>query len=131
MFCLEYQEDLNLDILVFNKPSIDIFKNYYIFENLLRHLSNPVLSSDLSEAIRTEYKLIKKKNKKNNRDSYLFILTDGLSCKSNEKKINLYLNYCQNLGIKIIVIGLGIYPYRAQMFFDTFIYSVNHYRRWV
>ena len=111
------------DILLFDKPSTTIFKNYAIFEKLLILLSNPLLNSDLSEAIKVVYKL--KKKKKNNRDSYLFILTDGLSFRNTERKINDFSKLCQNIGIKIYVIGLGIYPYRAQISFDTFIYSVN------
>ena len=111
------------DILIYDKPSITIFKNYSIFEQLLKLLSNPVLNTDLSKAIKVIYEL--KKKKKNEADSYLLILTDGLSYKSKENKINKFFNLCQNLGIKIFVIGLGIYPYRAKEYFDNFIYSVN------
>jgi len=111
------------DILLYDKPSITLFKNYSIFEKLLTLLSNPVLNSDLSKAINVVYEL--KKKKKSITDSYLFILTDGLSYKNKEKKIVYFSNLCQNIGIKIYIIGLGIFPYRAQESFDTFIYSVN------
>ena len=120
---LTSNEGNNPDILLFDKPSITIFKNYSIFEKLLILLSNPILNSDLAESIRVVYNL--KKKKKSITDSYLLILTDGLSYKNDEQKINYFSNLCQNIGIKIYVIGLGIYPYRAQQFFDTFIYSVN------
>lgn len=76
------------DILLFDKPSTIIFKNYAIFEKLLKLLSNPVLNSDLSEAIKVVYEL--KKKKKSNRDSYLFILTDGLSYRNTKKKNKLF-----------------------------------------
>ena len=111
------------NIVLFDKPSILVFKNYSIFERLLTLLSNPVLNTDLSKAINLAYEL--KKKKKNNRDSYLFILTDGLSHKHNEQKIFYYSDLCQNSGIKIFGIGLGIYPYMAQRLFNTLIYSVN------
>ena len=72
------------DIILFDKPSISIFKNYSIFEHLLSLISNPSLNTDLSEALKVVYEL--KRMKKNNRESYLFILTDGLSSKNYEKK---------------------------------------------
>ena len=111
------------DILLFDKPSITIFKNYSIFEKLLTLLSNPVLTTDLSEAMNVVYEL--KKKKRNDRDSYLFVLTDGLSCKGNEQEIDYFSSLCQNIGIKIFGIGLGIFPYCVKSYFDIFIYSVN------
>ena len=111
------------EILLFDKPSATIFKNYFIFEKLLTLISNPVSNTDLSESIRVVYQL--KKKKRNNRDSYLFILTDGFFCKNYEIKINYFFNLCQNIGIKIFGIGIGIFSYKAQYLFDTFIYSVN------
>ena len=86
-------------------------------------MSNPISNSDLSKAIKNVYDL--KKMKKNDRESYLFVLTDGLSHKSYENKINYFSKLCQNAGIKLYGIGLGIYPYKAKDFFETFIYSVN------
>jgi hypothetical protein len=111
------------NVVIFNKPSTIIFKEDAIFEKLLKLLSNPILDSDLSEAIKTVYDL--KKKKKNDRESYLFILTDGLLHKQFKKKINYYINKCQNIGIKVFGIGLGVYPYNAKELFETFIYSVN------
>ena len=110
-------------ILLFDKPSVTIFKKYSLFERLLKLISDPYLNTDLFEAIKLAYEL--KRKKKNDRDSYLFILTDGLSHKNNEQKILDYSDLCQKIGIKIFGIGLGIYPYRAQGLFNTFIYSVN------
>ena len=113
------------DILLFDKPSVTIFKNYSILEKLLTFINNPILNTDLSGAIRIVYEL--KRMKKNDRDSYLFILTDGLSYRNNEEriKINYFSQLCQNIGIKIFGIGIGIFPFRAKDLFDTFIYSVN------
>ena len=113
----------NLNILVFDKPSITIFKNDAIFEKLLILLSNPIANTDLSKSIQAIYDL--KKMKKTERESYLFILTDGLPHKYNEKKINFYIKLCQNIGIKVFGIGLGIYPLNAKEIFESFIYSVN------
>ena len=111
------------DILLYDKPSITIFQNYAILEEMLKLLSNPKINTDLSKAIQAVYQL--KKKKRNMRDTYLFILTDGLSYNTNEKKINNYLNLCMKIGIKINIIGLGIYPSRAKYFLDSFIYSAN------
>ena len=108
------------NILVFDKPSNKI---YYIFEKLLTILINPILKPDLSEAIKVVYEL--KKKKRNDRDSYLFILTDGLSHMNEEQSIKYFSYLCENLGIKIFAIGIGIFPYQAQKLFDTFIYSAN------
>ena len=111
------------DILLYDKPSITIFKNYSIFEKMLKLLCYPLLNTDLSKAIQAIYNL-KKKNR-NMKDTYLFILTDGFSYKENEQKINNYLDLCLKIGIKINIIGLGIFPYRATEFLDILIYSAN------
>ena len=111
------------NILLFDKPSVSIFKNETLFEELLKFLSNPVFNTDLSAALKIVYEL--KKMKRNDRDSYLFILTDGLCHKNEEQKIIYFSNLCQNLGIKIFGIGIGIFPYKAQYLFDTFIYAAN------
>ena len=110
-------------ILYFDKPSVMLYKNLSIFEYLLTLISNPVLTTDLSEAIKTVYEL--KRKRRNDRDSYLFILTDGLSHNNDKQNINNYPELCKNLGIKIFGIGLGLFPYRAQELFDTFIFSSN------
>ena len=70
-------------ILIFDKPSINIFRDDAIFEKFLILISNPIFDSNLSEAIKTAYNL--KKKKKGDRESYLFILTDGLLHKNSEK----------------------------------------------
>ena len=110
-------------ILLFDKPSITIFKDNTSFKELLLLLSNPIINPDLGKAIETAY--ILKKKKRNERESYLFILTDGLLHKKNEENISLYINQCQIIGMRVIGIGLGIYPYKAQKLFKTFIYSTN------
>ena len=111
-FDLIITDSENINILVFDKPSATIFKNDALFEKLLILLSNPISNPDLSKSIKAVYDL--KKMKKTERESYLFILTDGLSHKYNEKKINFYTKLCQNIGIKVFGIGLGIYPFNAK-----------------
>ena len=111
------------NILIFNKPSVTIFKNDAIYHELLSLLSNPINNPDLIKAIKTTYNL-KSKNKID-KESYIFILTDGLLHKKNEKEINLYLNLIQLLGIKVFGIGLGLYPYKAKELFKTLIYTPN------
>ena len=66
-----------------------------------------------------------KKMKKYERESYLFVLIDGLSHKRQEEDIKYYSNQCQLIGMRVFGIGLGIYPYKMKEFFDTFIYSIN------
>ena len=104
-------------------PSVTIFKNDLIFEKLLKLISNPISNSDLSKSIKIVYDL--KKMKRCERESYLFILTDGLSHKYNEKKINYFSKLCQNIGIKVFCIGIGVYPFNAKEIFENFIYSEN------
>ena len=113
----------NSNILIFNKPSITIFKNDSIFEKLLKLLSNPIINTDLGKAIKISFEL--KRMKKKEKESYLFILTDGLLHKKNEENINFYLNQCKKNGIRVFGIGLGIYPYKAQELFESFIYTEN------
>ena len=120
---LTTKEEYQPNILLFDKPSVSIFKNETVFEELLKYLSNPVFNTDLSAALKIVYEL--KKMRRNDRDSYLFILTDGLCHKKNEQKIIYFSNLCQNLGIKIFGVGIGIFPYKAQNLFDTFIYAAN------
>ena len=110
-------------ILLFDKPSIKIFKDDSIFEKLLILLSNPLFKTDLSKAIETSFNL--KKKKKYEKESYLFILTDGLMHKKKEEDINNYLNQCQLIGMRTFGIGLGRFPCKAKELFETFIYSVN------
>ena len=64
------------NILLFDKPYVTIFKNESIFEELLKLINNPTFNSDLAKAIKIVYEL--KKMKRNDRDSYIFILTDVL-----------------------------------------------------
>ena len=66
-----------------------------------------------------------KKMKKYERESYLFVLIDGLSHKRQEEDTKYYSNQCQLIGMRVFGIGLGIYPYKMKEFFDTFIYSIN------
>lgn len=117
----DFNEESN--ILIFNKPSFTIFRDENIFEKLLSLISNPKSNTDLAKAIQTAFEL--RKSKYYDKESYLFILTDGLLHKKYEEKINFYLNQCQLNGIKVLGIGLGIYPYKAKEIFNTFLYTNN------
>ena len=110
-------------ILVFDKSSILIFKDVIIFQYLLKLLSNPIFNTDLADSIHAALEI--KKMKKYERESYLFVLIDGLSHKRQEEDIKYYSNQCQLIGMRVFGIGLGIYPYKMKEFFDTFIYSIN------
>ena len=121
IFTGEYKRSPN--VILYNMPSVTIFKDDTLFEQILKHLSNPILTTDLAQAIKAVYNL--KKKKRNDRESYLFVLTDGLSHIKDENKINYFSQKCKSIGIKIFGIGLGIYPYKTKDLFETFIYSVN------
>ena len=54
----------NSNILIFNKPSITIFKNDSIFEKLLKLLSNPIINTDLGKAIKISFELKRMKKKR-------------------------------------------------------------------
>jgi len=110
-------------ILIFNKPSVTIFKDEGIYAKLLLLICNPKLNTDLAKAIKTSYEL--RKLKKYEKESYLFILTDGLLHEKYEENINLYSNQCQMIGMRVCGIGLGIYPYKAKELFTTFLYAIN------
>ena len=110
-------------ILIFNKPSVTIFKDEGIFEKLLLLISNPNFNTDLGKAIETAFKL--RHLKKYEKESYLFVLTDGLLHKKYEENINSYSNQCQMIGMRVYGIGLGIYPYKAKELFSTFLYAIN------
>ena len=121
IFTEEYKKDPK--IILYNKPSVLIFKEDDIFNQILKYLSNPSINTDLGKAIKAVHDI--KKIKRNDRESYLFVLTDGLSHVKDEKNINYFSKKCKNIGIKIFGIGLGIFPYKAKDLFETFIYSVN------
>ena len=109
-------------ILIFDKSSILIFKDDAIYEKLLKLLSNPIFNSDLADSIHLAYELRRKKYEK---ESYLFILSDGLSHNNKKDEIIYYSNLCQSNGIRVFGIGLGVFPYKMQELFGVFIYSVN------
>ena len=113
----------NPNIILYNMPSVNIFKDDSLFEQILKYLSNPILNTDLTQAIKAVYKL--KKKKRNDKENYIFVLTDGLSHIKDEKKIFYFSKKSKSLGIKIFGIGLGIFPYKTKDLFETFIYSVN------
>ena len=117
------KENENPYILLFDNPSINIFKNNSLFEQAIIILSNPILNTNLPNAIKSAYDL--KKMKKTDKESYLFILTDGLYHKHYENEIVFTSKLCEKIGMKVFGIGLGIYPYKAKELFETFIYSEN------
>ena len=121
IFTGEYKRLPN--IILYNMPSVTIFKEDGLFELILKYLSNPILNTDLSQAIKAVYNL--KKVKRNDRETYLFVLTDGLSHKKDENKINYFSKLCKSIGIKIFGIGIGIFPYKTKDLFENLIYSLN------
>ena len=110
-------------VLIFDKPSILIFKDDASYEKLLKLLSNPIFNSNLADSINLAYEL--KRRKKYEKESYLFILSDGLSHNNKKDEIIYFSNLCQSNGIRVFGIGLGVFPYKMKELFGVFIYSIN------
>ena len=89
IFTEEYKKDPK--IILYNKPSVLIFKEDDIFNQILKYLSNPSINTDLGKAIKAVHDI--KKIKRNDRESYLFVLTDGLSHVKDEKDVNYFSKY--------------------------------------
>ena len=77
----------NQYILVLDKSSILIFKDVIVFQYLLKLLSNQIFNTDLADSIHAVLEI--KKMKKYERESYLFVLIDGLSHKVKKKILNI------------------------------------------
>ena len=58
----------NPNFLLYNKPSVTIFKEDDIFNKILKYLSNPLINTDLAKAMRAVYNI--KKIKRTDRESY-------------------------------------------------------------
>ena len=116
----------NKPIILVNDKQANIAlssNNINLWNNLLNILSTPQITPDLGSAIHTAYDL--KRLKPNEKENYLFILTDGLYKENEIKRIKYFIDQCIDLRMKIYGIGIGIYPYNAKNIFDNFIYAQN------
>ena len=81
--------------------------------------------ADLLSAIKVAYDLtIWRKSEYKN---YIFILTNGLYCKEEQKNIIELISYLEFKDIVIFGIGLGVNPIGIQNIFSKCVYSLNPY----
>ena len=99
--------------------SKDINDNDFL-DNLLNSLSFTYKKSSLKESIRKGYELINNETK-----NYMFILTDGLFDKEEQKNILNEVENCVFNNVEIIGIGIGVYPYGIKYLFPYIVYSPN------
>ena len=93
-----------------------------IWEYLFYYLENPETNIKLSDGINKAYIL---NQKRYNSTNYIFVLTDGLYDKIEKDNILYEVENCINSNIKIIGIGIGIYPINIQKLFPFIVYSPN------
>lgn len=72
-------------------------------------------STELSSAIRAAYNNTNERKKEHK--EYLFILTDGLYDQYQRKKVFTKIEYCKLKSLLIILISIGLYPYRIENLF--------------
>ena len=106
---------------ILNKKE-DLWKILYLI------LKNPVKKANLSSALYTALEI--RKLKSSNRKSLIFILTDGLFEKEEREKIKIYSNYCLQNGIRVICIGIGLYPVKINNIFTEVIYAYSPNNLW-
>ena len=83
-------------------------------------LNNPVINCNLSSAIKLAYDL--RRIRSIEKGSFLYILTDGLYQKNERNEILKSINDCEQNGINVIGIGLGIYPKGIEKLFTNSLY---------
>ncbi len=93
-----------------------------IWEYLFYYLENPETNIKLSDSINKAYII---NQKRYNSTNYIFVLTDGLYDKIEKDNILYEVENCINSNIKIIGIGIGIYPINIQKLFPFIVYSPN------
>lgn len=93
-----------------------------IWEYLFYYLENPETNIKLSDSINKAYII---NQKRYNSTNYIFVLTDGLYDKIEKDNILYEVENCINSNIKIIGIGIGIYPINIQKLFPFIVYSSN------
>ena len=83
-------------------------------------LNNPVINCNLSSAIKLAYDL--RRVRSIEKGSFLYILTDGLYQNNERSEILKSINDCEQNGINVIGIGLGIYPKGIEKLFTNSLY---------
>ena len=83
-------------------------------------LNNPVINCNLSSSIKLAYDL--RRIRSIEKGSFLYVLTDGLYQKNERKEILKSINDCEQNGINVIGIGVGIYPKGIERLFTNSLY---------
>ena len=95
-----------------------------LWGNLYASLA-PIYESDLSSAIKVAYDL--NNIRRNESTNYIFVVTDGLFSIPEQKVISENVKICENKGINVFGIGVGIYPKGLENIFTNIIFSQNPY----
>ena len=90
------------------------------WSSLFTILNNPVVNSNLSSAIKLSYDL--RRIRSTEKGSFLFVLSDGLYQYNERKEIIKNINICEQSGINVIGIGVGIYPKGIEKLFTNSLY---------
>ena len=102
--------------------SIALSEKSSIWGSLYASLS-PLYYSDLSSAIKVAYDL--NNIRRNETTNYIFVITDGLFSLPEQKVILEKVKLCENKGINVFGIGVGICPYGLEKIFTNVIFSQN------
>ena len=92
----------------------------FFWSSLFTILSYPVINCNLSSAIKLAYDL--RRIRSTEKGSFLYILTDGLYQFNERKEILKSINDCEQNGINVIGIGVGIYPKGIEKLFTNSLY---------
>ena len=85
----------------------------------------PRIKTDLASAIKVAYEI--NSLRRNDYVNYIFVITDGLFSQIEQKNIKEKIMICENKGINVFGIGVGISPRGIENLFNQIIYSQNPY----
>ena len=94
-----------------------------LWELLYQCLSKPISNADLISALQTAFDL--KRMRTNNFPSFLFVLTDGLFEEGKQNQLKEIIAKLVQNNIRVIGIGLGIFPFGINKIFGQAIYDIN------
>ena len=85
----------------------------------------PIDNADLASAMKVAYDL--SNIRRNESTNYIFVITDGLFSIPEQKVILEKVKMCENKGINVFGIGIGISPFGLENLFSHIIFSQNPY----
>ena len=104
--------------------SIALSEKSSIWGSLYASLSS-LYYTDLASAIKVAYDL--NNVRRNETTNYIFVITDGLFSIPEQKVILEKVKLCENKGINVFAIGVGISPNGLENIFTNVIFSQNPY----